>query len=326
MITKSKYIITIIIAVMMVTSSSDISLSSDDSEIPKNKIDFFKPVIDRLISLNADTSYIYDLINDNDTEFDERFVRINVTGYLKATDYSGHYNAKSVNKTKEFIRNNYGILALAESKFGVPKEVIASVLWVETRHGSYLGNNHVASVYLSTAMCNEPVYLNMNIQNLKDKFNGSENELNNLIEKIKQRSIKKSNWALEQLLALEKIDKLPYLSSNEIRGSWAGAFGISQFIPTSYVTWAVDGNGDGKIDLFNVTDAVFSVANYLKSNGWDLNDESRRAAVFHYNNSNAYVDAVLKLAEFSQITNDSLDNQYLPLNVIQAQSGSDESK
>jgi membrane-bound lytic murein transglycosylase B len=308
---------------MMVMTSSEISLSSDVDFSDMNKNVFFKPVIEKLLKAGVDSEFVHKIIDDPSTEFNERFVRINVTGYLKPTDYSSHYNDKSVEKTKDFLNSNYGLLEHAEMRYGVPKEVISSVLWVETRHGSFLGNSHVASVYLSTAMCNETIYLDMNIQNLRDKFSGNEDEFKLLEKKIYDRAKKKSDWAIEQLIALEKIDKKSGLSALDIKGSWAGAFGISQFIPSSYLSWAVDGDNDGKIDLFNLNDAIFSVANYLKSNGWGEEDSLQRAAVFHYNNSNAYVDAVLKLA--SLVKTDSTTTSpksNAPAEVImQAQSG-----
>ncbi|HPU23830.1 MAG TPA: lytic transglycosylase domain-containing protein, partial [Candidatus Kapabacteria bacterium] len=86
----------------------------------------------------------------------------------------------------------------------------------------------------------------------------------------------------------------------DIYGSWAGAFGIPQFLPSSYVKYAIDGNNDGVVDLFNLSDAVFSVANYLKSHGWGEMLSEQRKAIFAYNNSTAYVDAVMKLAEYAK--------------------------
>ncbi|MBX3044089.1 MAG: lytic murein transglycosylase [Candidatus Kapabacteria bacterium] len=283
---------------LMVMSSSDISFSSDIKLNESSKKEFFKPVVEKLTERGVATEFIDKIIEYENTEFSDRFVKINVTGYLNKADYSSHYNKTSVNKTKQFLKSNINLLELAEIKYNVPKEVIASVLWVETRHGSYLGNSHVASVYLSTAMCSEPQYIEMNIKNLHDKFKGSKDELAQLETRIYERSEKKSNWAIDQLVALEKIEKISPVHPLDLKGSWAGAFGISQFIPTSYVSWAVDGDGDGEINLYHLPDAIFSVANYLKSNGWGISEEEMRAAVFHYNNSSAYVDAVLKLADF----------------------------
>lgn len=310
MFVAGKYSIIAMVMMMMVMSSSDISLSSEFTLSGTSKESFFKPAIDKLLEKGVDTAFLEKIVNHSNTEFNERFVRINVTGFLGKTDYSSHYNNTSVSKSKSFLDENIALLQLAESKYGVPKEVITSVLWVETRHGNYLGNSHVASVYLSTALCNEKQFLEMNLSNLREKHSGTKEELVKLEEKIIERSIRKSNWAIEQIIALEKIDRISPIGALELKGSWAGAFGISQFIPSSYISWAVDGDSDGKINLFTLPDAIFSVANYLRSNGWANDDESQRKAVFHYNNSSAYVDAVLKLASLitSKPTIDSIDS------------------
>ena len=82
----------------------------------------------------------------------------------------------------------------------------------------------------------------------------------------------------------------------DLKGSWAGAFGICQFLPSSYLNWAVDGNDDGNINLYEMDDAIFSVANYLINHGWSEQPEDQKKAVFTYNNSSDYVDAVIQLA------------------------------
>jgi membrane-bound lytic murein transglycosylase B len=301
---KSKYSVIAMIMMMMVISSIDISLSSEFTLSGTNKESFFKPVIDKLLLKGVDSNFIMKLISFNGTEFNERFVRINVTGYLNKTDYSNHYSNAAVTKSKKFLEDNIALLQLAENKYGVPKEVITSVLWVETRHGNFLGNSHVASVYLSTAMCSEKQFIEMNLNNLKDNFTGNEDELAKLEEKVIARSEKKSNWAIEQIVALEQIENVSPIHTLDIKGSWAGAFGISQFIPSSYLQWAVDGDSDGTINLFSMPDAIFSVANYLKENGWGDEIDAQKSAVFHYNNSSAYVDAILRLS--SLITMDTI--------------------
>ena len=60
-----------------------------------------------------------------------------------------------------------------------------------------------------------------------------------------------------------------HISPAEMRGSWAGAMGQSQFMPSSFVNYAVDHNGDGAKDIWNTLDDVFaSAANFLSSQGW----------------------------------------------------------
>jgi membrane-bound lytic murein transglycosylase B len=260
------------------------------------KEDFFRPVINELIARGVDSSFVYKIVNHKSVSFNEKYVKINVTGYMNKTDYSHNYNDFSINKSKSFLNKHLETLKKAEMKYNVPKEVITSILWVETRTGNYLGDNHIPSVFLSTAMANQEKYIKMNTQVFVESFSEDSEKLNEYIEKINQRANKKTNWAINELIALYNIyEKLP-ISIFELKGSWAGAFGMSQFLPSSFNNWAVDGNDDGVIDLFNVEDAIFSVANYLKTNGWNDDDKSKRKAVFHYNNSNDYVDAVLTLA------------------------------
>lgn len=262
-----------------------------------DKKHFFKPVVDKMIKRGVDTNFINHLLQSQNTQFNDKYVKINVTGFLGKPDYSKHYNSTAVSKSKSFLNDNIDILKNAENEYGVPKEVITSILYLETRHGGYLGYHHIPSVYLSTAMANQPEYIKMNKKELRRKFKGNKSELPELDKKIEKRAEKKANWALNQLVALEIVDTLLPVPVLELEGSWAGAFGISQFLPESYVKWAVDGNDDNVVNLFEVEDAVFSVANYLKTNGWGETKKEKRAAVFHYNNSTAYVNAVLKLAE-----------------------------
>ncbi len=277
----------------------------------ENKKEIFAPVLERLYQAGVDSSFIENAMNNSNVQYEEKYVRINVIGAFKKPDYSNHYNKFSVKKSKTFYKEHFELLKAAESKFSVPAEVITSVLWVETRHGGYLGKNNIVSVFFSTAMANTEENIQMNKDALKEKFDGTEEELDSLYKKIEKRAEKKSNWAFEQLLALEKLEKASPIDIYEIQGSWAGAFGMSQFLPSSYMSWAYDGDGDGKVNLFELEDAVFSVANYLKTNGWGETEKEQKAAVHHYNNSNAYVDAVLKLASLIVEDKKESDSSYL---------------
>ncbi len=74
----------------------------------------------------------------------------------------------------------------------------------------------------------------------------------------------------QQLFAALEIVDQGHISFDNMKGSWAGAMGQPQFMPTSFLTYAVDGNGDGKIDIWNTPEDVFaSAANYLSNEGWD---------------------------------------------------------
>lgn len=271
------------------------SLISVDTNTDKEK--FFAPVISQLLIRGVSNDFIKLVLNDSRVSFNPKIVKINVLGQSTKADYTKTYNDKAVEKSKQFLADNIEVLTKVEEKYGVPKEVITSLLWIETKHGTYTGSNQIVSVFFSAAMANQKEYLDQNIQNLKDAFQGTDEELIEQINKVKNRSNKKTEWALNELVALEKLSKISPTPVLELQGSWAGAFGWSQFLPSSYISWAVDGDNDGKIDLFNKIDAIYSVANYLKTNGWKDTEEAKKAAVFHYNNSTEYVNAVLTLAE-----------------------------
>jgi membrane-bound lytic murein transglycosylase B len=88
-----------------------------------------------------------------------------------------------------------------------------------------------------------------------------------------------------------KIDPLA------MEGSGAGAFGFPQFLPTSYLRYGVDGNGDGRVSLYDMDDAAASCARFLAGNGWraNLSAAERRRVIWQYNRSDAYIDTILAL-------------------------------
>lgn len=104
---------------------------------------------------------------------------------------------------------------------------------------------------------------------------------------------KKRTWALGEIKSFLRIVEREGWDVFEVYGSTAGAFGIPQFIPSSYLGFAVDGNNDGAIDLFSEPDAIMSAARYLKDNGWGEAVGDRKKAVLAYNHSTSYTNAVL---------------------------------
>lgn len=248
----------------------------------------------------VDSAFVASLLRTPQTAFNDRFVRINVTNYAQKTDYSHNYNELGVRKVREFVGKHDSILQLVDSLYGVPPEVIGSLLWVESKHGTILGKYHVASVYLSVLLSREPEYVEQNAASVMSSMGLDSSKLDSVRYVVERKAVKKVAWAADQLKALYEIDKRGTLNAFTLHGSWAGAFGMTQFLPSSYLSWAVDGNKNGVIDLNDLDDAIFSVANYLKTNGWGQATTQQRAAVFHYNNSMAYVDAVLTLAQRSK--------------------------
>lgn len=134
-----------------------------------------------------------------------------------------------------FFRANEKILTEAHKKYGVSPYVITAIIGVETRYGKVMGNDKVITA-LATIGFDYPK---------REKF------------------FTKELRAFLQMAAEEGFSPL------SPKGSYAGAMGMTQFMPSSYLHFAVDYEGDGKRDLWtNPKDAIFSVANYLAENGW----------------------------------------------------------
>lgn len=143
--------------------------------------------------------------------------------------------SKRIDKGVIFYQENRDILQRAATEFGVPAEIIAAIIGVETYYGTRMGN---------TSVLDSLVTLGFDYPPRATFFRGE----------------------LGHLLALaneENIDPL------EVKGSYAGAIGMGQFIPSSYRHYAIDYDADGQRDLrYNVEDAIGSVANYFKRHGW----------------------------------------------------------
>ena len=143
----------------------------------------------------------------------------------------------------EFISEYEDAFIRAEDVYGVPPEIIAAIIGVETYYGKHKGS-HLVLDSLATLAFNHPV---------------------------------RGSFFRGELAAFLKIAHEQGVEVDELYGSYAGAMGYPQFIPTSYQAYAVDFDCDGKRDLWeNPVDAIGSVANYFAVHGWQ-----RDGAIYH---------------------------------------------
>ena len=152
------------------------------------------------------------------------------------------YTKKFLNRiprAREFMQDNLANLEKAQEQFNVDKETIVSLILIESNLGENKGKLNILDALFT----------------MSHPYNSSRNKFftNELISAFK-------------LLSSEK-----HYFRNTLMGSWAGAMGFTQFIPSSILAYAVDGDGDGKIDIINnKIDAIFSAANYLSQAKWEL--------------------------------------------------------
>jgi len=136
---------------------------------------------------------------------------------------------------KKFIQRYASELATAENRFGVPKEIIAAIIGVETIYGKHMGNYTTFAALTTLAFDYPP-------------------------------RAKLFRQELIELLLLAREEKRPILSYT---GSYAGALGLPQFMPSSRRKYALDFDNDGKVDLTaSPVDAIGSAAHFLSEHGW----------------------------------------------------------
>ena len=149
-----------------------------------------------------------------------------------------------INAGVKFWKANQATLQRASEEFGVPPEVIVGIIGVETIYGRYMGNFRVLDA-LTTLTFDYPDTPNRD---------------------SRQATFRKN---LEDFLVWTRDSRL---DPTTVLGSYTGAIGIPQFLPSSIREYAVDFEGNGHVDLRNSpADAIGSVANYLKQHGWETN-------------------------------------------------------
>lgn len=193
----------------------------------------------------------------------------------------GEYRAifmkpKTIKAGVDFWYKNHAALSKAEKEYGVPALVIAGILGVETRFGQNTGGYKVIDA-LSTLVFGYPP---------------------------REAFFKKE---LEKFLMFCHKDKI---DPQKPMGSYAGAMGLTQFMPSSYLEYAVDFTKSGHADIWNnMSDAIGSIANYLKKHGWERGQKIAVPATTEGKNYHQFIsESPLPSFTLNQVTAGGLKN------------------
>ena len=160
-----------------------------------------------------------------------------------------------------FANQHKELLDRVEDELGIPRKILLGILGVETSFGSIQGRYEVVNSLYTLAVGYPP----------------------------------RSKFFRQELINLFYLCKEQGFSISSIKGSYAGAMGAPQFIASSYRNFAIDGDGDGKINLFDSWDDILmSIGNYLNRNGWDKSKNIMTTILLDSETKNQLASATLK--------------------------------
>ncbi len=206
-------------------------LADDNSEFLKWKNEF-----KTLALANGISEVIFDTVMDN-VKFLPKVIeydRYQPEFYEDTKTYiSKRSSKKKVKNGIDFYKSNLKLINEIETIYKIEKELLLSLMGIETNYGTYVGKMDILSS-LSTLSFDE----------------------------------RRSEFFTNELLILLKLIDTNQVNYKTLFGSWAGAFGFFQFMPSTIKNHAIDYNKDDYIDLKNPIDAYASAGNYLKNMGW----------------------------------------------------------
>jgi len=152
------------------------------------------------------------------------------------TYISKRSSKKKINKGIIFYNKNKNIIEEIDNTFEIEKELLLALMGIETNFGTYVGKMDILSSLATLSY---------------DK--------------------RRSEFFTKELITILQLIEKNIIDHNTLYGSWAGAFGYFQFMPSTINRYAIDFNNNNLIELKNNSDAFASAANYLKKMGWEKN-------------------------------------------------------
>jgi lytic murein transglycosylase len=182
--------------------------------------------------------------------------------------YARRVSNAMINKGRRLIKQHASTLAHIEKRYGVPAEIIISIWGLETGYGRDSGNFSIIRSLATLAY-----------------------------------DCRRSDFFRKELVAAIKIVQRGDMTPGQLVGGWAGEIGQTQFLASSYYTYAVDFDGNGRRDLVrSVPDLLASTANYLKAKGWQRGQgwgpgTANYGVIREWNRASVYVKTIAVMAD-----------------------------
>ena len=254
--------------------------------------DLFDKLQTQLIKDGFDPQLIKKIYDDEKVFFETKGVASYFRHNEASLDYKKMTKKSWIREGRVYLREQASVFEKAEKQFGVDPNVIAAIILVETKFGRYLGNSSIINILSTMASLTDASPREYLWEKLPEKRRYERNRYD-------QKADKKSHWAYKELKAFITYTSQHQIDPTSVKGSYAGALGIAQFMPSNILAYGQDVNGDGRINLFEDADAIISIASYLKHYGWKPGLDRKKAykVVYHYNHSKYYVNTILEIAD-----------------------------
>jgi membrane-bound lytic murein transglycosylase B len=274
-----------VLVLMMLLASAPVGSSLATGHNP------FADLQQKLIEDGFDADTIIALYNQPEVTFESNGVSLFFVHSEAKLDYDQFTNNWSIKQARKYMQEHQAALQRIETEYGVDKEVITAIILVETGLGRTLGTRSILNTLSSLAALEKA--------SVRDDLWASVSAMEDMSrQSFEHKADRKAKWAYRELKAFLSYVLKEEIDPRSVHGSYAGALGIPQFMPTNIVAYARDGDMDGHIDLFNHADAMASIASYLKRYGWKpgINQAKAKQIVHRYNHSEYYVNTILKIS------------------------------
>lgn len=273
------------------------------------------PLVDRLVKDGFDRAYVDKVFGSEDLKFSPKIMARKMNSLVniklstkkpgprkKAQVMDRYLNPILIAGAYAYFRENQPEFVDIEKKYGVPGAVLTALLLVETKLGSQVGKYKGVHILASMALAK-------NFELIRPHIKRKDLSLE-MQEWLVKRTGQKADWGYRELKSLLTYSKQNIQDPLEIPSSMYGAIGQCQFIPSSALHYGVDGSGDGKVDLFNTSDALYSMANFVKRHGWKsgLDRDAQLKVIYRYNHSESYALTILAVADRILKTNEFFGN------------------
>jgi membrane-bound lytic murein transglycosylase B len=251
-------------------------------------------LVERLTRDGVDREYLQDLFARPEFRLVPQAVAKSLIRKEANLNYAQYLEKYAVDRTIAYLRTHRRSLEGMEQHFGISAPVVVAILSVETSCGRYMGKFPTVNVLATQALSLEPTIYGRIYDLIPAK---EKSKLTR--ERVRERLTKKSVRAYAELKAFLALFKEQDRDPLSVRGSMEGAIGLPQFLPSNINTYGFDGNGDGKIDLFEHEDAIASVASFLKAHKWNEEgtEQEKKQVIRLYNPSEYYADTILRLSQ-----------------------------